>query len=235
LLAPLSDRVAAMDGDYTGRTVVLTGTSGALGSGLAAALVDAGADVVGVDRAAPRAQAHVDGVRYETADLTDDTAVGALYDAIPVPWAVVHTVGGFAPRAPLAALDVHELTQQLTLNLVTAALMTKHALRVMQPVGAGRVVLTASRAATVTKGNGFSYSVSKLAVLHLTRMAAEEVAGTGISVNCVVPSVFDTPANRAAMPDADHDRWPKVADLARTYLFLAGPQSGPVNGAAVPV
>jgi NAD(P)-dependent dehydrogenase (short-subunit alcohol dehydrogenase family) len=144
-------------------------------------------------------------------------------------------VGGFAGQRSLAELDLAELTGQIELNLVTAALITKHALGVMQPAGAGRIVLTASRAGVVTKGSGFAYSVSKLGVLHLVRMAADEVRGTGVTVNCVVPSLIDTPANRAAMPDADHDAWPKIPDIARSYLFLASPQSGLVNGAAIPV
>ena len=222
-------------GDFTGRTVVVTGASGALGSGLASAFTDAGAQVVGVDRAAPSERAAVDGVRYEAADLTDDAHVAALLDRIGNPWAVVHTVGGFAPKSELSDLDPDELDQQLHLNVMTAAGVTKHALRVMKPIGAGRIVLTSSKAATATKTNGFAYSVSKLAVLHLVRMASEEVAGTGITVNGVVPTILDTPANRASMPDADHDRWPKIPDVARSYLFLASPTSQLVNGAALPV
>jgi NAD(P)-dependent dehydrogenase (short-subunit alcohol dehydrogenase family) len=221
--------------DFTGRTVVVTGASGFLGAGLAAAFIEAGAEVVGVDRAAPDERAVVDGVHYEAADLTDDAHVGAVLDAVDTPWAVVNTVGGFAPRSSIAELDPDELDQQLSLNLMTAAVVTKHALRVMQPIGAGRIVLTASRAASATKSNGFAYSVSKLAVLHLVRMASEEVAGTGITVNGVVPSIMDTPANRASMPDADHDKWPKVPDVVRSYLFLASPTSHLVNGAALPV
>jgi NAD(P)-dependent dehydrogenase (short-subunit alcohol dehydrogenase family) len=221
--------------DLTGRTVVLTGASGFLGAGLATAFSEAGASIVGVDRAAPDERAVVEGVRYEAVDLTDDAAVAALFDAVGTPWAVVSTVGGFAPRSPLAELDPDVLNQQLLLNLMTAAVVTKHALRVMQPVGEGRIVLTASRAATATKTNGFAYSVSKLAVLHLAQMASEEVAGTGITVNSIVPSIIDTPANRASMPDADHDHWPKVVDIARSYLFLASPSSSAVNGAALPV
>jgi NAD(P)-dependent dehydrogenase (short-subunit alcohol dehydrogenase family) len=224
-----------MDGDYAGRIVVITGTSGALGSGLADAFARAGAEVVGIDRAGPDAAAIVDGVRYESADLTDDSQVGQLLDAIGTPWAVIHTVGGFAPHSPLATLDTSELATQVSLNLVTAAVVTKHALRLLQPVGDGRLVLTASRAATVTKGVGFSYSVSKLAVLHLARMAAEEVSRTRVTVNTVVPSIIDTPANRASMPDADHDRWPKIPAIAATYLFLASPAAALVNGAALPV
>jgi NAD(P)-dependent dehydrogenase (short-subunit alcohol dehydrogenase family) len=105
----------------------------------------------------------------------------------------------------------------------------------MVPAGTGRLVHTASRAAVVTQGSGFAYSVSKAGVLHLVQMAAAEVRGTGVTVNCVVPTIIDTPANRAAMPDANHDAWPKVADIAQTYLYLAAPGSGLVSGAAVPV
>jgi NAD(P)-dependent dehydrogenase (short-subunit alcohol dehydrogenase family) len=105
----------------------------------------------------------------------------------------------------------------------------------MRPAGEGRIVHTASRAAVVSKGSGFAYSVSKLGVLHLVTMAAEEVRGTGITVNCVVPSIIDTPANRAALPSADHDAWPKVADIARSYLYLASPGAALVSGSALPV
>ena len=94
---------------------------------------------------------------------------------------------------------------------------------------------TASRAGVVTAGSGFAYSVSKVGVLHLVSMAADEVRGSGITVNCVVPSIIDTPANRAAIPNANHAAWPKVSDIARTYAYLASPGSGLVNGAALPV
>src|SRR5258708_15213236 len=105
----------------------------------------------------------------------------------------------------------------------------------MRPAGSGRIVHTASRAGVVSKGSGFAYSVSKLGVLHLVSMAADEVRGSGVTVNCVVPSIIDTPANRAAMPGADHAAWPKVPDIARSYVFLASPRSGLTSGAALPV
>ena len=221
--------------DFAGKTVVVTGAGGALGSGLATAFTAAGATVIGVDRAAPDERALVSGVRYETADLGDDSQVAALFGAIDAPWAVVHTVGGFAPHVPLTQLDPEVLDRQLALNLCTAAVVTKHALRVMRAVGSGRIVHTSSRAATTTTGSGFAYSVSKLGVLHLVAMAADEIRGTGITINTVVPSIIDTPANRAAMPDADHDSWPKIHAIAHTYLFLASPKAGLVNGSALAV
>ena len=218
-----------------GRSVLVFGAGGALGAGVAEALAGAGAVVVGADKVAPPESRRLVGVRYEAVDVLDDTAVGALVDALGTPWAVLNTIGGFAPARPLAEMDRGELTGQLELNLVTAALITKHALRVMQPAGAGRIVHTASRAGVVTHGSGFAYSVSKAAVLHLVAMAADEVRGTNITVNCVVPSIIDTPANRSAIPNANHDAWPKIPDIARTYLYLAAPESVLVNGAAIPV
>ena len=220
---------------YAGLNVLVFGAAGALGSGVAAAFAAAGASVTGADKTEPAGEHRRPGISYRSADVLDDEAVGALIDSAPAPWAVINTVGGFAPHRPLAELDRRELAGQLELNLVSAALITKHALRVMQAAGAGRVVHTASRAGVVAKGSGFAYSVSKLGVLHLVSMAAEDVRGTGVTVNCVVPSIIDTPANRAAMPSADHDAWPQVADIARAYLYLAAPESALVNGAAIPV
>ena len=224
-----------MDEALGGRSVLVFGASGALGSGVAAAFAAAGAVVTGTDIAVPDGGAAVDSVSYAAADVSDDDALRVLFDRRPAPWAVINTVGGFAPRRPLAELDPAELNRQLQLNLVTAALITKHALRVMQPRGQGRIVHTASRAAVATQGSGFAYSISKLGVLHLVSMAAQEVRGTGITVKCVIPSIIDTPANRAAMPDADHDSWPKVPDIALSYLYLASPGASLVNGAALPV
>jgi len=220
---------------FADRTVMVFGAAGALGAGLAAAFAQEGADVIGAGRTVPTRDRRLDGARYHAVDMLDDATMGALFDDSPAPWAVINTVGGFAARTPLAELDPAVLTGQLELNLLTAALVTKHALRAMTAAGEGRLVHTASRAAVVTRGSGFAYSVSKLGVLHLVTMAANEVRGTGITVNCVVPSIIDTPANRRMMPDADHDAWPKIPDIAQTYLFLASPGAHLVTGASVPV
>jgi NAD(P)-dependent dehydrogenase (short-subunit alcohol dehydrogenase family) len=220
---------------FADRTVMVFGAAGALGAGLAAAFAQEGADVIGAGRTVPIRDRRLDGARYHAVDMLDDAAMGALFDDSPAPWAVINTVGGFAARTPLTELDPAVLTGQLELNLLTAALVTKHALRAMTAAGEGRLVHTASRAAVVTRGSGFAYSVSKLGVLHLVTMAANEVRGTGITVNCVVPSIIDTPANRRMMPDADHDAWPKIPDIAQTYLFLASPGAHLVTGASVPV
>jgi NAD(P)-dependent dehydrogenase (short-subunit alcohol dehydrogenase family) len=221
--------------DFSGLPVVVVGASGALGGALATAFAAAGATVVGLDRELPELARRVADVDYREVDILDDAAVGACFDPGPAPWAVVNVAGGFAGPSPLTSLDPAELNNQLALNLMSAALVTKHALRRMGEIGEGRIVHTASRAALVTDGVGFAYSVSKLGVLHLVRMAAAETHGTGITVNAVVPSIMDTPANRSAIPKATHDRWPKVDEVAAVFVFLASPAAHLVSGAAVPV
>jgi NAD(P)-dependent dehydrogenase (short-subunit alcohol dehydrogenase family) len=223
------------DAGFNGRDVLIFGAAGALGAGVAMAFAAAGANVTGADRAIPSAEHQQAGLTYETVDVLDDGALHEMFDGRPAPWAVINTVGGYAPKRPLRELDPDELRRQIELNLVSAALITRHALRVMQQAGRGRIVHTASRAGVVSAGSGFAYSVSKLGVLHLVSRAADEVRGTGVTVNCVVPSIIDTPANRAADPSADFDAWPKIPDIARSYVYLASPDSGLVNGAAIPV
>jgi NAD(P)-dependent dehydrogenase (short-subunit alcohol dehydrogenase family) len=223
------------DKGYTGLDVLVFGAAGALGAGVAMAFANAGASVTGVDRTEPSADRQLAGIAYAAADVTDDAAVAALFRARPAPWAVINTVGGFAPRRPLAELDPAELRGQFELNLVSAALITKHALAVLQEAGRGRIVHTASRAAVDHANSGFAYSVTKAGVLYLVSMAADEVRGSGVTVNCVVPSIIDTPANRAALPSANFEAWPKVPDIARSYVYLASPDAGLVNGAAIPV
>jgi NAD(P)-dependent dehydrogenase (short-subunit alcohol dehydrogenase family) len=217
------------------RIVVVAGAGGALGHAVAQVCAAAGAQVHGVDQRLPAAERQLAGVSYHALDLLDDDAVRAWFDAEPVPWAVLNAVGGFAGARPIEELDLDELTAQLRLNLFTAATLTKHAIRRMRPVSAGRVVHTASRAATVLDGVGFAYSVSKLAVLHLVTMAAREVRAAGITVNAIVPSIMDTPANRAAMPGAAHDTWPSVAQVAQVFGFLASPEAELVSSAAIPI
>jgi NAD(P)-dependent dehydrogenase (short-subunit alcohol dehydrogenase family) len=219
--------------ELSGRRVVVVGSGGALGSGLVDAFTRAGASVLGLNRIVR--QAPGEGVELRAVDVSADAELGQVFDSEPPPWAVVNTVGGFAPRRPVSELDPVELDGQLRLNLVTAALITKHALRRLTETGEGRLVHTASRVAVEPTGAGFPYSVSKLGVVHLVRMAAAEVRGSRITVNCVMPSIIDTPANRAALPHADHSSWPTVAEVAAAFVFLASPAAHLISGAAIPV
>jgi NAD(P)-dependent dehydrogenase (short-subunit alcohol dehydrogenase family) len=96
-------------------------------------------------------------------------------------------------------------------------------------------VHVSSRVATEKGENGFAYSVSKLGVVRLVEAAAAEGREQGVRVNCIMPSIIDTAANRAAMPNAKHDRWPKPAELAAVLAFLVSDDATLISGAAIPV
>jgi NAD(P)-dependent dehydrogenase (short-subunit alcohol dehydrogenase family) len=135
----------------------------------------------------------------------------------------------------VSELDIAVLRQQLEVNLVTAAIVTKHAMPVLAAQAGGTIVHVSSRVAVQNGENGFAYSVSKLGVVRLVEAAAAEGREHGVRVNCIMPSIIDTPANRAAIPRADFDRWPKPAELAAVLSFLASDDAILISGAAIPV
>jgi NAD(P)-dependent dehydrogenase (short-subunit alcohol dehydrogenase family) len=105
----------------------------------------------------------------------------------------------------------------------------------MLVTGRGRVVMVASRAVVPPAGGFLGYTVAKAGVIALTQALAEETRGRGVTVNAVLPSTMDTPANRAAMPDADRRGWVPVEAVAAAIAYLVGPDAGHVTGALVTV
>jgi NAD(P)-dependent dehydrogenase (short-subunit alcohol dehydrogenase family) len=148
--------------------------------------------------------------------------------------AAVHLVGGFAMGAT-DEFAVDDLRGQLELNLVTAFLVVKHALRRMKQGGYGRIVAVGSRAAVEPAAGLAAYSAAKAGVVALVKSVAEETRTLDITANCVLPSIIDTPANRAAMGDADADQWVKPERLAESIAFLASEAAGDLRGATLTV
>jgi NAD(P)-dependent dehydrogenase (short-subunit alcohol dehydrogenase family) len=228
--------------DYRDRHVVVTGGTGALGSAVVGTLVEAGATChvpyVVAAEAEHFAWANHSKVKLLAGvDLTDEAAVARLYDGAPALWASIHLAGGFA-MSPVGETTKAALMKQLDLNLVTAFLSCRAAVNAMTRTGTGgRIVNVAARPALEWRtGAGMvAYAASKAAVAALTAALAEEVVKAGILVNAVAPSIMDTPANRAAMPQADYAAWPKVAEVAATILFLASPDNKVTRGGVVPV
>jgi len=226
--------------DYSDRHVVVTGGTGALGGAVVSALIEAGAvchvpyiDVAEANRFALRAHARVNLIGE--VELSDESAVARLYAGVPRLWASIHIAGGFA-MAAVADTTKPDLMRQVDMNFVTAFLCCAAAVRTMAGTG-GRIVNVATRTALEWRaGAGMAaYTASKAAVAALTVALAEEVIKQGILVNAIAPSTMDTPANRKAMPNADHAAWAKVEDVAATILFLASPQNRVTRGAVVPV
>ncbi len=217
------------------RTVVVTGGTGALGCGVVAHLLDVGARVHVVDRSTSgcefeghdRATVH-----YGCSVLDEDTVV-QLYAGIDDLWGSVHLAGGFR-MGPFEDIQTADMRFLMDLNYMSVFMCTREAVRAMKGTG-GRIVNVVARPALTPTGGMVAYAASKAAVASLTQCVAEEVKHDGILVNAIAPSLFDTPANRAAMPDADHDAWPKTNELARAIEWLLSPENTLTSGALVPV
>ena len=225
--------------NYIDKNVVVTGGTGALGAAVVDGLLKAGATcTVPYVHAAEMAHfAHKDDANVsliKVADLSDESDVAKLFQGI-APWASIHIAGGFSAAA-IGDTDKAALMAQLDSNLVSCFLCCRAAVLAMAGKG-GRIVNVAARPALEPRlGAGMTaYTIAKSGVAALTIALAEEVAKQGILVNAVAPSIMDTPANRAAMPKADFDKWPKVEDVAATILFLASPGNTVTRGAIVPV
>ncbi|MFL5107587.1 MAG: SDR family NAD(P)-dependent oxidoreductase [Xanthobacteraceae bacterium] len=225
--------------DYRDRHVMVTGGAGALGRAVVGELIEAGA-ICHVPAFGDEAQRFPlrdhPRVRLSTeGDLADEAAVARLFATVPGLWASIHIAGGFA-AAPVVETGKAELMRQVDMNFVTCFLCCRAAVAAMTNNG-GRIVNVAARPALEWRsGAGMAaYTASKAAVAALTVALAEEVAKHGILVNAIAPSILDTPANRQAMPQADHAAWPKVEEVAQTILFLASPENRVTRGAIVPV
>jgi NAD(P)-dependent dehydrogenase (short-subunit alcohol dehydrogenase family) len=224
--------------DFTGRDVIITGGTGALGSGVVASIVAAGghAHVPVVESDELDGWTHQDHERvtvYEGLDLTDAEAVSTLYQKVPSLYASVHIAGGFA-MGPIEDTALETWQHLMNMNATTCFLCCRQAVRTM--IGReGRIVNVTARPALVPTGQMAAYAASKAAVAALTQSLAEELASSSIWVNAVVPSIIDTPSNREAMPDADHGAWPTPAQIAKTIVFLASPDNEVTRGALVPV
>jgi NAD(P)-dependent dehydrogenase (short-subunit alcohol dehydrogenase family) len=214
--------------DLAGKHIVVTGGGGPLGGAVVEALSAAGATC------------HVP--RHREVDLADEKAVTAYYAALPDLWASVQVAGGFA-AAPFADTTLADFRHQIDINLTTCFLCCREAVRRLLSQGAaptggggeGRIINIGSRAAMNPSGGAIAYSVSKAGVVALTQCLADEVKGSRILVNAVIPSIIDTPANRAAMPQAAHERWPQPAAIASAVTWLASPDNRLVSGALLPV
>ena len=234
--------------NLSGRVALIPGGLGGLGRAVTRAFIGAGASVVAVDNiardielAALRAElgAHADQLSFAVADAGDEGEVEALVrdilvrnDRLDI---LVNVVGGFAAGQPITELDLATWQKMFDLNLKSAFVLSKHVAPPMVARGWGRIVHISSRAARSGRANAAAYAISKRAVIDLVEIQAEELRASGVTVNTILPSIIDTPANRAAMPNSDYDRWPKAEEIARVLLFLASDDSKLISGAAIPV
>jgi NAD(P)-dependent dehydrogenase (short-subunit alcohol dehydrogenase family) len=234
--------------DLTGRVVVITGGAGGLGRGVTAAFLKSGAGIVVADRA--EARASVDATRgqlgqdadrldFAAMDAGDEASVAAMVASVVARHGrldvLANLVGGYSAGQPISELDLAVWTRMQDLNLRTAFLAAKHAAAQMIERGWGRILNISARAAYSGRKRAAAYAVAKAGIITLTETLSEELRDHRITANCVLPSIIDTPANRADIPDADFTRWPKPEDIARVLVFLASDDAWLISGAAIPV
>jgi NAD(P)-dependent dehydrogenase (short-subunit alcohol dehydrogenase family) len=218
------------------RSALITGGTGGLGRAVVAAFAAGGWRVV-VPDVAP---AELEGAEVVAADLTDPNEaarvveIAVAREAAPLR-AVVNLVGGFAADQPVADTPVEVFEAQFTLNLRPTYLVTQAALPAQAAAGGGAIVCMSSRSALYPFGGAAGYCASKAAVLTFVQVVAREHAGDGIRCNAVLPSMIDTPANRAAMPPEQHAKLTPPGEIAAVIRFLCSDESAPTTGAAVPV
>jgi NAD(P)-dependent dehydrogenase (short-subunit alcohol dehydrogenase family) len=224
------------------RSVLVTGGTGALGGAVVDAFLDDGWRVV-CTWVLPQERERMgerDGLELVEADLFQEEAVtAAVRDAAAAGdaplRAVANLVGGYLAGPRVDELTLEQFEGQFRLNLRPTFLVTRAALPRLVEAGGGGIVCMSARAALRPFPGAAAYASSKAAVARFAECVAVEFKDQGVRCNAVLPSVIDTPANRAAEPDADHSRWVTPAEIARVILFLCSDDSAPVSGAAVPV
>jgi NAD(P)-dependent dehydrogenase (short-subunit alcohol dehydrogenase family) len=223
--------------DYSQRHVVVTGASGGLGVSVVRHFLDRGA-ILHTPMVEPKAPPHLtqDGVHATPGvDLSDEKQVAAWFAALPHIWASIHLVGGFVMK-PVADTTLADLELMLSLNVRPTFLACREAVIAMRRSGhGGRIVNVIARPALVPTGGFVAYAAAKAAVASITQTMAAELVAENIFCNAIAPSIIDTPANRASMPNAEFDKWPKPLELARAMADLASPENRVTSGALVPV
>jgi NAD(P)-dependent dehydrogenase (short-subunit alcohol dehydrogenase family) len=223
-------------------TVIVTGGTGGLGSAVTRAFLHDGWRVVVpwvVEEELDRVGRH-ERLELIRADLFDphasaSVAVAAAGRPDAPLLALANLVGGYAIGGLVHETPIEEFDRLLTLNLRPTYLMTQAVVPHLLAAGGGSVVCVGSRAGVHPFPGAAGYATAKAAVVAFAQAVAVEYRQRGVRCNAVLPSVIDTPANRAAQPDADHGRWVPPAEVAEVIRFLAGPGSAPTSGAAIPV
>ena len=220
---------------FAGRTVIVTGGAGNLGRAVAEHFAGMNANLVLLD---VRSRGDEKGLFIQT-DLLDqksvDAAVAQAVDRFGRIDVLANIAGGFRMGKPVHETSDEDWNFLLDLNVRTALHMARAVVPRMLAAGSGRIVNIGAFAAQKGAAQMAPYTASKSALIRLTEAMAAELREKGINVNCVLPTIIDTPENRAAMPKANPDRWVAPQDLARVIAFLASDDARAMHGAALPV
>ena len=216
--------------DFNGKRVVVTGAAGVLGRAVADAFHAANADVTGIDIVETRPT-----YRSIVADLIDPDDAKRAADEVGHIDILANIAGGFTMGESVAETTDETWDFMFNLNARTVLNMARAVVPGMRDRGAGKIINIGARAALRGTGAMGAYCASKSVVLRLTESLADELKASGINVNCILPSIIDTPRNREDMPKANFSTWVAPDQVAAVVMFLASDAANAIHGASIPV
>jgi NAD(P)-dependent dehydrogenase (short-subunit alcohol dehydrogenase family) len=232
--------------NFAGKVVLVAGGTGGLGNAVSRAFLEEDATVVVTYRKEEEfvalkqvAEAKAASLEGTTVDVSDEGAVrGFVADVLSRHGRVdvlVNTVGGYAGGVKLWELETKVFDAMLSLNLRSGYALARAVVPAMLKQKQGAIVNVAAKAALDHGAGASAYAASKAAAVAMMDSLAEDLKGSGVRVNSVLPSIIDTAVNRRAMPNANFAAWPKPEEIAQVILFLCSDHAAVVHGAALPV
>lgn len=229
-----------------GRLVIVAGGTGGLGQVVTSRFVEAGAEVVAsylseAELAIFQADfpQYLDHITFRRLDAFHEDKVVQFVDSIVeekgVPDGLINLIGGYTLGPQVMDSDPSHFSLMFDLNFHTTFNLCRATLPLMIQAGKGKIVNIGGRVGLFGEAQHAAYSIAKSSVIRLTEALSSEVKDKGINVNCILPSIIDTPNNRQDMPEADFSRWVSPSDLAEVILFLASDGARAIHGASLPV
>jgi NAD(P)-dependent dehydrogenase (short-subunit alcohol dehydrogenase family) len=231
---------------FAGKVALISGGTGGLGRAVTLAFLKEGATVVvtyrqqrGFDALRQEVGASASRLEGHSIEVTNEAAVQQVVNTILANHArldvLANCVGGYAAGRKMWEMDAKVLDQMLSMNLLPGYVLSRAVAPIMVKQGHGAIVNVSSTAATNHGASSAEYAASKAAAVAMIDSLAADLKGTGVRANSILPSIFDTAANRKAMPDADFSKWPKPEEIAKVILFLCSDDAALIHGASLAV
>jgi NAD(P)-dependent dehydrogenase (short-subunit alcohol dehydrogenase family) len=226
--------------DFSNKIVLVTGGTGALGRSITKAFLESNATVISSylnDRETGKTD-NKSSIQLVKANVTNEEEIEKLvlsvldkHGRIDI---LVNVVGAYLGGKTVVELEEKEWDLMMNVNLKSAFLISKHVTRQMISSKYGKIIHVSSRIGLHSEGYDSAYAASKSGLIRLVESLSKETKELNINVNCIMPSIIDTEANRKAMPNADFNKWVKPEELANVVLFLSSDEAKTITGAAIP-
>lgn len=242
-----------MKHDFSNKVVVITGGTGALGKVLTKSFLNCNPKaIISTYRSEIELQelkAEINNLsdpstkittpmEFIKTDVTKENEIKKVFSNIIQKYGQIHilvnVVGGYIGGKGVIELDESEWDKMFNINLKSAFLISKNVLPIMKINHYGKIVHTSSRMGIKAEGNDSAYAASKAGLIRFVESVSHEVKESNININCVLPTIIDTKANRLAMPNADYSKWINSEDLSNVIMFLCSDYSKIINGSAIP-